>query len=152
MKSNQTDFCKMFTRIHSLCYRIASIHPKHDEDELQINIEDNEDGTIRIDLYSAYERNTSCSCHPEYETIESETIHNLEWSLLTDDTYFTEYDECLGNHPYLATWQKEMQEAEEAKKRKLEEEKEAKRKAAEQAQRDRERREYERLKKQFETE
>lgn len=111
---------------------------EEDEDAL-------EQSTIVLEVYTSYEVNTSCSCHPEYDTREYETRHSIPYAELAGgldlsalDTYGDYF--VPSSMPYIAVLAKKISDAQEAAKKKVEADRlaqvEAQKRAAEKRERD----------------
>lgn len=99
---------------------IANTVPEHSGEEPRTTWEfDEEDNTIFLTIATSYEENTSCNCHPEYETREHISYHSIPASqLLTDiDSLDSEYDfTCTEFFKELQTKIKAAEEAERQKR------------------------------------
>ena len=57
---------------------ISDLTPEHSGEEPRITwLFDSEAHTIDIDLFTTYEENSSCSCHPEWQTLTHSTLHSI---------------------------------------------------------------------------
>lgn len=99
---------------------ISDLTPEHNGEEPRITwLFDSETHTIDLDLFTTYEENSSCSCHPEWQTHTHSTFHsipadelliNIDQQIEDNSNYVPEYLDVEAI-PYLSTL-REKREAE----------------------------------------
>lgn len=137
-------------RIQQTAIAFANIDPDHgssDEDDLRINWSyDADTNEIEIAISSSYEENTSCGCHPEYQTRYHTSHHTIPADELTVESTDVDWDDFEPwNIPSIIAYRAEIEERKAAEKKAREVAAAAQQARALAAQKAAEEREFERL-------